>query len=233
MNAYRRTPESGSIGRAWDDEYASGRYADDSPLEFARQVTAEIQRSDLRDSRGLYVGCGNGRNYIAMSNAGLDMVGLDMSSIGLEQIALKEPRLAGRLVCKDFLQYDGGRFGYVVAIQSFQHGDRRRTRRYFRRAAAMLEPRGLLFVRVNATGTDIRHAHRVVEASADGFTILYDDGPKRGLPIRFTSRSGLSKIVRECGLATVRDAVKVSTRRPDGRGSWSQWEMVASPEARQ
>jgi hypothetical protein len=34
---------------------------------------------DAGISRGLYIGCGNGRNYIPLSEAGLDLTGLDIS----------------------------------------------------------------------------------------------------------------------------------------------------------
>ena len=63
---------------SWDDQYASGRYQDDPPVRFTRDVIDAARSRNLR--RGLYVGCGNGRNLIPMSDAGLDLVGLDISA---------------------------------------------------------------------------------------------------------------------------------------------------------
>ena len=192
---------------------------------------AELEKNPAaRHARGLYAGCGNGRNYLNLVRAGLDVIGLDVSTAGLAQITSKEPSLAGKLACCDFLEYDCGRFGYIVAIQSFQHGDAARTMAYFRKAADMLDAGGLLFVRVNAADTDIGHPHTITESASGGFTVLYEDGPKRGLLIHFFSQEGLEVAVASSGLRMRRPPKKVTTKRAGERGSWSQWEMVAERE---
>lgn len=148
-----------------------------------------------------------------------------MSATGLEQISVKEPALASKLVCGDFLDHRG-RFGYVIAIQSFQHGDASRVRAYFRKAAEMLERGGLLFVRVNATDTCVGYTHRVTERANGGFTILYEDGPKSGLYIHF-SREELEAVIVDSGLHIMYPPKMVTIQRSNGRGRWSQWEIVA------
>jgi len=220
------------IADVWDKEYRGGRYAGESPVGFAGEVLAELaRRPEIQHSRGLYVGCGNGRNYLKLAGADLDVIGLDVSAAGLEQIASKEPSLAHKLVQCDFLNYDNGMFGYIVAIQSFQHGDAARTAEYFRRAAAMLDAGGLLFVRVNAADTDVGHPHRITERSGGGFTVLYEGGPKSGLHVHFFSRGELEAAVTGSGLRMTRPPRMVTTKRPGGApGSWSQWEMVAARE---
>lgn len=195
-------------------------------MEFVGEIVCELGKNpDIRRSHGLYVGCGNGRNYLELARTGLAVIGLDVSAGGLEQIAIREPSLAAKLAHGDFLDCHG-RFGFIIAIQSFQHGDASRVSEYFRKAAGMLADGGLLFVRVNAADTDIGHAHRVVEAADGGFTVLYEDGPKRGLNIHFFSREELEAAMAGSGLQMRRPPKKVTVRRSSGRGSWSQWEMV-------
>lgn len=217
---------SADIASAWDAEYGAGRYAGEDPIEFATDVVAEVKkRPSIRKSPGLYVGCGNGRNFIKMATSGLNMTGLDVSDVGLRQIVKKMPDLADKLRHGDFLDH-AGRFGYIVAIQSFQHGDAVRTARYFRKAAAMLDAGGLLFVRVNSADTKVAHAHRVTEMGDCGFTAVYDEGPKMGLSVRFLTRAGLERVAGR-DFVMAREPRLVEAKRGGGRGSWFQWEMVA------
>ena len=162
------------VATVWDAEYQDGKYADEPPVRFATKIITELEgRPDLFRSKGLYAGCGNGRNFVMLAKAGLNVIGLDVSAVGLEQISAREPALANRLVLGDFLEYTG-RFGYIIAIQSFQHGHKSRVKCYFSRAARMLKNNGLLFVRVNASDTDIYHSHEIIEKADDGgFTIQW------------------------------------------------------------
>ena len=214
---------------AWDAEYAAGRYVAEPPLAFTETILSELRmRPSIRGQRGLYVGCGNGRNYVPLAKAGLDIMGLDVSGVGLKQIEAREPSLAPKLVRADFLGYDGGKFGYIVAIQSFQHGTRSTSERYFHCAAAVLERGGLLFVRVNSANTDIIRQHQILEKSGAGFTVRYLDGPKRGLYVRFYTEKGLRHTLRESKMRVIRGPTGVATKRVGQGGSWTQWEVVAA-----
>jgi len=53
-----------SPAAAWDSEYRLGRYLGDSPVAFTRDILAAAQQAHL--ARGLYIGCGNGRNYLPL-----------------------------------------------------------------------------------------------------------------------------------------------------------------------
>jgi hypothetical protein len=64
------------VAASWDAEYAAGCYARDVPVGFVRDVLAAARQHGLR--RGLYVGCGNGRNLVPLVDAGLDLTGLDI-----------------------------------------------------------------------------------------------------------------------------------------------------------
>ena len=88
----------------WDTEYRSGRYADDAPLPFVGDIlTALDDAPALREGIGLYIGCGNGRNYLPLVDAGLRILGLDLSLEALRQLAAR--RAALPLICGDFLGF--------------------------------------------------------------------------------------------------------------------------------
>lgn len=57
------TATNTSIARCWDAEYESGRYEGEPPIPFANSVIRMLRERGLADGRGLYVGCGNGRNF--------------------------------------------------------------------------------------------------------------------------------------------------------------------------
>ena len=62
----------------WDAEYRGGRY-----------VAALDDAPSAREGVGLYVGCGNGRNYLPLVDAGLRLIGLDLSPEALRQLAAR------------------------------------------------------------------------------------------------------------------------------------------------
>ena len=231
MNCMPRSDAIGlerTIADVWDAEYGNGRYDGESPVAFAGKiVTFLAERPRHQDGRGLYVGCGNGRNYIMLSKTGLDITGLDVSAVGLRQIAEKEPWLAPRLICCDFLDYAGGPFQYLISIQAFQHGTRSTAEAYFQKTARVLVPDGLFFLRVNASDTDVLQSHHVTEESNGGFTVLYEGGPKCGLHVHLFSSGELEALIHSNGMRVMGTPKKVTTERLGGRGMWSQWEIVA------
>ena len=151
-----------TIAKVWNAEYISGRYVGDSPLPFTRTILTELRkRPDILTQRGLYVEDGNGRNYIPLVKAGLYIIGLDISKVGIQQIIDRYPSFENRLVCEDFVNFHDGKFGYVISIQSFQHGIATHVAQYFQRAARMLIPCRLLFIRVNSSNTEVQQPHQV------------------------------------------------------------------------
>jgi SAM-dependent methyltransferase len=220
------SPAVAHVRAAWDGEYAAGRYRGDPPTPFVRDVVATARAAGVADRLGLYVGCGNGRNYIPLVEAGLDLVGLDLSATALAQLAERAPRSA-HLVCGDIgaLPADA-RYALVVAIQVFQHGDRAAAHAHVRDAQRVLAPGGLLCLRVNAVGTDVALAHEVVErAPGDGFTVRYLEGPKRGLDIRFFAEAELDALFHGYR-RLLPPRLAIATREPPQRGRWCQWEAI-------
>ncbi|MFD0592252.1 hypothetical protein ACFQZ4_06495 [Catellatospora coxensis] len=49
----------------WNVEYLAGRYLDDPPVGFVDDIVTAAARYGLR--RGVYIGCGNGRNLLPCS----------------------------------------------------------------------------------------------------------------------------------------------------------------------
>ena len=216
------------VSARWDAEYRRGRYAGEPPLPFVEEILATIRARPLAERRGLYIGCGNGRNYLPLVRSGLRLYGLDLSGEALRQLAAREPARSARLICADFQTFVSRcRFSYVVAIQVFQHGVAADVNRYFSRVAALLSPGGLFFLRVNAASTQVRRLHTVIERNdLGGFTIRYESGPKQGLPVHFFTRDELYALTRDdfAFVAGPREDMTVRTQ-PD-TGHWVQWEAT-------
>lgn len=87
------------VGEKRDAEYRAGRYVTEPPVAFTSDIIEAAERAGL--STGLYVGCGNGGNYIPLGEAGLDLKGLDISGAAIEQLAERLPERRDRLVQQD------------------------------------------------------------------------------------------------------------------------------------
>jgi SAM-dependent methyltransferase len=218
---------NGLAAARWDAEYLRGRYAGEPPLPFVTTVLDVLATRDPT-TPGLYVGCGNGRNWVPLVDAGLDLLGLDISHEALRQLAARRPAHAARLRHGDFLTFEPPmRLAYVIAIQVFQHGTERDAAAYFDRAAALLAPGGLLFVRVNSAATQVFHHHEVIERNAHGgFSVRYLEGPKQGLPVHFYAGGELASLTGS-RFACLRAPQEETIRRaPPQHGAWAQWEAV-------
>jgi SAM-dependent methyltransferase len=211
------------VAASWDAEYRGGRYSGEPPVAFIEDIAAAARAHEV--SRGLYVGCGNGRNFLPLSRAGLTLTGLDISAMALAQLAERAPEYAGRLVHGDLSAVTEA-FDLVIGIQVFQHGDRSAAHARVTAARRRLRPGGLFALRVNAVGTDLWPAHEVIEEAPDGgFTIRYRAGPKEGMLIHFFSAAELQGLF--AGFDPVLPLRIDQTRRePPGPGQWSQWEGI-------
>ena len=231
-----------AVTAAWDAEYAAGRYVGEPPVRFVRDILAAA--GEAAATTGLYVGCGNGRNYLPLAQAGLDLAGLDISAAALAQLSTRlgggsgsrpggrpgdgPGSRPGRLVCGDLSCLRASAlFPLVVGIQVFQHGDRATAHAHIRQAARHVAPGGLLCLRVNAAGTDVWPAHEVTERHADGgFTVRYLAGAKRGLLIHFFAEAELAGLLA-AGFVPVRPLRCDRTwRTRPATGQWSQWEAI-------
>jgi SAM-dependent methyltransferase len=210
---------------SWDKEYAGGRYRDEPPVAFVADILAAARRAGL--TSGLYIGCGNGRNYEPLVRGGLDLTGLDISDVALRQLSARMPERRGSLVRGDLSALpEETRYGVVIGIQVFQHGHAEAAHAHLAAARARVAPGGLMAVRVNAAGTDIAFAHRVTGRNDDGVTIRYLDGPKAGLEIHFFGEAELRGLFAIGFEPVLPPRAQVTWRQPPGVGQWTQWEGI-------
>jgi hypothetical protein len=114
----------------------------------------------------------------------------------------------------------------VVGIQVFQHGRERDAHAHIAEARRRVLPGGLFCLRVNAVGTDIAHAHRVIERNCDGgFTVEYLRGPKQGLAIHFFAQAELTRLLSPFD-AQLPLRLHATQRQSPETGRWLQWEGI-------
>jgi hypothetical protein len=101
-----------------DSEYGAGRYVADRPLPFVDEIISTLRAHPVAMSGvGLYVGCGNGRNYLPLLDAGLDLQGIDVSREALDHLIARRATVTPRLACAESRELEiASRFDYLVAI---------------------------------------------------------------------------------------------------------------------
>ena len=216
------------IGQRWDEEYQHGRYGGEPPIPFIAEILKILHATGRSRDAGLYVGCGNGRNYLPLVDAGANLHGIDIAPAAIRSLLARRPAQKLPVLVGDFRSYrPEKRFGYLIAIQVFQHGTEGDAGQYFTNVAAVLRDEGFFFLRVNSCSTEMFHRHTLIERNEHGgFTIRYEDGPKRGLPVHFYARDELlAKGARDFELVSG-PREDVTKRAPPKTGSWAQWEVV-------
>jgi SAM-dependent methyltransferase len=216
-----------NIAHIWDREYKNGKYDAEGPIPFVGEIISALKREGV-SGKGLYVGCGNGRNYIPLVDQGLDLVGLDTSSIGLEQLVEKYPKARPNLVRASYLNYAPGYpLDYLISIQVFQHGDYETAQKYFKKTADLLKPGSLFFLRVNSVNTDIFFDHgNKRQTEGGGLTITYNKGPKKMLDVHFFSEMEINSLTKD-NFSQVSQPKEVAIERLSPKtGKWTQWEGI-------
>lgn len=216
-----------SASASWEAQYRAGRYRAEPPVEFVRDILAAARARGLGRAEGIYIGCGNGRNYLPLVAGGLDLIGLDISQLALEQLVELAPERRHKLVHGTIdLLPQGATYSLVLGIQVFQHGDRAEAHAHIAAAQKRLAPGGLFCIRVNAVGTDVYPEHEFTKRHVDGgFTVRYLAGSKEGLQVHFFSAEELTSLFGsyEPVLPLRLDR---TWRQPARLGQWSQWEAI-------
>lgn len=186
-------------GSFWDAEYGKGRWAEAKPIGFTAEVVAAATAAGLTE--GLYVGCGNGRNYRPLIEGGLDLIGLDVSPVAIEQLAERMPDRRDKLVTGDLSALPAGAtYPLVVAIQVLHHGDREQARQLLTDTVERVAPGGMLAIGIETVGTDVYEPHDVLERAEDGsYTVRYHGGDG-GMVTHFRTIRGVHIELAEAGL---------------------------------
>jgi SAM-dependent methyltransferase len=111
-----------NAGAGWDaayeDHQTTGSLWNEEPMPIVAAIVAEASNSDLRTCVDL--GCGDGRNLLALQAGGLDVVGLDISPTALQRAdgLLREHGHAAPLLLGDIaeLPFATGTLDLVTAL---------------------------------------------------------------------------------------------------------------------
>jgi predicted TPR repeat methyltransferase len=214
---------------AWDSQYRDGRYVGEPPVAFVKDILDAARLANFVGQPGLYIGCGNGRNYLPLLEGGLDLVGLDISRVAIEQLGERLPDGRSKLIVGDISAVAADlRFPIVIGLQVFQHGNRSQAHEHIRAAQERVTPGGLFCLRVNAIGTDVEYNRKQTERGADGgYTIRYLQGPKSGLDVHFFSEQELADLF-DNWKPVLALRPQVTWREPPHHGQWTQWEAIWS-----
>ena len=214
---------------SWNTVYFPGsKYKDESAIPFTKTIVKTLTVENLLKGKGLYNGCGNGRNYIPLVEEGLDLIGLDISDVALQQVADRMLHLKGKLICSPLSEYQPSHnFDYIIAIQVFQHGNYDEVVRNFHKVADLLKPDGLFFFRNRASDTLASEKYEIIEKTPyGGFTVEYLTGSKKGLEIHFLSEGEINELPK-IGLIPMIPPYKVRTpRKLPESGDMVHWEGV-------
>lgn len=208
----------------WDRAYQQGKYDQEGAIPLVQDIIDAVSEWDLKDKLGFYPGCGNGRNFVPLFDAGLDMEGNDISPVAVEQ--LKQRRSKAKITVGDFLTHEAKTpYAYLLSIQLFQHGDQGTVQQLFDKAYELLRSGGLFVLRVNSIHTQIVQKYDVVERSPEGgFTVQYHSGQKTGLHVHFYSAEELHSLTGE-RYKVVLPLREEFMPRDDGT-YWVQWETM-------
>ncbi len=207
----------------WDKAYKSGKYIGDEPIKFTKDIVNLVQLHLPSKAYGFYPGCGNGRNYLPLLDAGLMLEGNDISSQAIQQ--LKKVRPSAKVEVGDFMKGSNKTYDYVVSIQLFQHGTFSEVKKFFDKTYQLINDNGLFFLRVNSVNTQIIEDYEVVENTPEnGLTILYKTGQKPGQNIHFYSAKEIQKLTADRYKVILPLREEVIYR--DNGTYWVQWETV-------
>lgn len=226
--------DSAKVQDSWNTVYLPGnKYKDEPPVPFIKTIIETLKNENLFNGKGLYIGCGNGRNYIPLVEKGLDIIGLDISDVALKQIANRVPHLKEKLIQSSFVDYKVTQlFDYIIVIQVFQHGNYDEVVNNFQKVADLLKPGGLFFFRNRASDTLTSEKYEVIEkTSYGGFTVEYLTGSKKGFEVHFLSEGEINELSK-IGLIPIIPPYKIRTHRkfPES-GDMVHWEGVWSKES--
>lgn len=212
------------VSSNWDRAYNDGKYDQEGPIPFVKEIVSFLKKEGLYESTGFYPGCGNGRNLIPLLKEGLSIEANDISEVAIRQ--LKNRYKSVQATTGDFLSSDSSRsYGYLLSIQLFQHVNEHGPQPLFKKAVELLRPGGLFILRVNSIHTQIVQDYSLLDTSKEGgFTVQYKSGQKDGQCIHFYSAEEIHTLTMNA-FDVVLPLREEFIPRNDGT-YWVQWETI-------
>ena len=215
-----------SAAAAWDAEYQAGRYAGEPPVRFTQDILTAAHAAGI--TAGLYFGCGNGRNYLPLTAAGLDLTGLDISAAAIAQLTARTPQRRNQLIPGDLTICRPARATRwsSVSRSSSTWVPHRRTRAHPCRARTGRPGRPVL-----PAGQRHRHRHLARARGDRTRPGRRADRPlprraRDGLSIHFFSAEELAALFTCSFTPVLPPRLQHTWRDPPQRGQWSQWEAI-------
>lgn len=127
----------------------------------------------------LDVGCGQGRDAIALARLGYDVTGLDNSKLGIDQMTEISVREKLKLVglVDDIYQYDKYHDFDIVLLDSmfhFEKKDKKRETGLINKIASKIETGGVICVCIQDTGSKVKILKETIQHSDINFEVLND-----------------------------------------------------------
>lgn len=215
---------SALVSSNWDRAYNDGKYDQEEPIPFVKDIMDILKKEGLVKALGFYPGCGNGRNLVPLLENGLNIEAIDISEIAISQLKSRYENVKAQV--SDFISYDKfSNYDYLLSVQLFQHVNDHGPQLLFDKVVELLKPGGLFILRVNSTHTQIVQEHNQLETSTEGgFTIQYKSGQKDGQYIHFYSSEEIHEFTRDT-FEVVMPLREEFIARDNGT-YWAQWETI-------
>lgn len=205
---------SSDIGDRWDWEYTIRNITGRAPLPIVSKVIEIAQPGQ----RLLYVGIGDGRNFLPLIDAGLDAVGCELSKVSIDRILAERPDIASRVFlghAEEVFEGDAP-FDGIVASRVLVHSDLRETVTQLATVCRLLRPGGFFAAQWTASGTDPwpGWTHASLDEKAN-LHLTYADAEIRKVYLSF---AGCAELIEGAGLEIESGPVAVELPRTAAPG---------------
>ena len=201
--------DDGELEDYWDWVHAIRDWPRGSELPIVQYVLEGVADGD----RILYIGVGDGRNFLRLADSGLDIYGCDASHVAVDRLLCDHPSLRDRLHHRKFpeMAQDRARFDVVIASRVLIRPDLDGFRADLSAIRSVLGPEGRLFAEWTAAGTDPWPGWGSATLDAQGNLSL--DYPSERVQKIYLSFLGCVELVESAGFTVDHGPVPVDLPR--------------------